>query len=150
MIIATSLALIISRSFRPVIKFFTNGWEDWTQFTFCMFGCLPLLVLVGFDEVDNRYTLSFTAGLYVVTIISAYANMQSTKMWQRVLALGVGIIIPVVVASLGSTLYWLEHGWVSVSGMIKAGCYIILVMFSPAFIGLLRYADNPTPPEWKT
>jgi hypothetical protein len=115
-----------------------------------MFGCLPLLVLVEFDEIDNSYTLSYTAGLYAVTILSAYAYMRSTMMWQRVLSLGLGIVIPVVLASLGSTLYWLAHGWVSIPGMIKAGFYIILVMFAPAFIGLLRFAGNPTPKEWET
>ena len=145
--VATLVALVISRSFQPVKKFFTNGWEDWTLFTFGMFGVMPLLVLVGFDEVDNRYTLSFTSGLYMVTILSAYAYMRSSKMWQRVLALGAGIVIPIVVASLGSTLYWLEHGWVSIPGVTKMGIYIVLVMFAPAFIGILQYTDNPTPPE---
>ena len=148
--IAALVALIISRSFRPIMKFFTNGWQDWTLFTFGMFGWMPLLVWVGFDEIDNLFTMYFTVGLNMVTILSSYAYMRSTKMWQRVVALSAGIVIPVVVASLGSTLYWLEHGWVSIPGVIKMGIYIVLVMFAPVFIGILRYADNPIPTEWES
>jgi len=147
LLIATIVALIISRSFRPVKRFFTNGWDDWTLFTLCMFGCMPMLVLVGFDEIDNLYTIYFTIGLNAVMILSAYVYMRGTRIWQRALALGVGIVIPVVVASLGSTLYWLENGWVSIPGMIKASFSVVIVMFAPAFIGVLRYKDNPTPPE---
>jgi len=35
--VATLVALSVSRSFLPLIKFFTNGYDDWTLFTFCMF-----------------------------------------------------------------------------------------------------------------
>jgi len=150
LLIATVVALIISRSFRPVKRFFTNGWDDWTLFTFCMFGCMPMLVFLGFDEIDNLYTIYFTIGLNAVMILSAYVYMRGTRMWQRALALGVGIVIPVVVASLGSTLYWLENGWVSIPGMIKASFSVVIVMFAPAFIGVLRYKDNPTPSEWES
>ena len=143
LLIATVVVLIISRSFRPVKRFFTNGWEDWTLFTFCMFGWIPLLVLVGFDEIDNHYTIYFTISLNIVTLLSAYVYMRGTRMWQRALALGIGIVITVAVASLGSTLYWLD----SIPGMIKAGFSIVIVMFAPAFMGVLRYKDNPTAPE---
>lgn len=147
---ATVVALIISKSFKPVKRFFTNGWEDWTLFTFCMFGWMPLLVWVVFDEVDNLYTIYFALGLNAVMILSAYAYMWGTRIWQRALALGIGIVITVAVASLGSTLYWLENGWVSIAGMAKAGFSIAIVMFAPAFIGILRYTDNPYPSEWES
>ena len=111
---------------------------------------MPLLVGVVFDEVDNLYTIYFTLGLNAVMILSAYAYLRGTRIWQRVLALGVGIVITVAVASLGSTLYWLENGWVSIAGMVKTGFSIVIVMFARAFIGILRYTDNPTPSEWKS
>lgn len=148
--IATLAALIVSRSFSPLKKFFTNGWEDWTLFTFGMFSWMPMLIWIGFDEVDNLYTINFTIGLNILIILAAYAYMRSKKTWQRVLALGVGIVIPVVVASAGSTLYWLENGWVSIAGVVKAGIYVVIVMFVPAFIGILRYTDNPFPSEWES
>lgn len=146
--VATTIALIVSRSFRPVRKFFTNGWEDWTLFTFGMFGCLPLLISVSFDEVDNLYTLYFIISLNIITVLAAYAYMHSKKTWPRVLALAVGIVIPVSIASIGSSLYWLENGWVDIAGVAKIGFYVVTVMFAPAFIGFLRYASSLVPVEW--
>ena len=108
-----------------------------------------MIVWAMFDEIDTLYTICFTIGLYAVMILSAYAFMRSTRMLQRVLALGTGVLITVVAASMGSTLYWLEPGWIDTAGMIKAVYSIIVVMFAPAFIGILRYADNPYPSEWK-
>ena len=150
LLIATIVALIISRSLKPVKKFFSNGWKDWTLFTFGMFSWMPMFVLVGFDEIDNLYTIYFTIGLNAVMILSAYVYMGGTRIWQRALALGIGIVITVAVASLGSTLYWLGNGWVSIAGVIKASFSVVIVMFAPAFIGVLRYTDNPTPSEWES
>jgi hypothetical protein len=148
--LATLVALIVSRSFNPLKKFFTNGWEDWTLFTFCMFGWLPELVEISFDEIDNHYTLYFIISLNILIVLAAYAYMRSSSIWQRVLALTIGIVVPVVVASIGSTLYWLENGWVDPAGVAKISFYVVLVMFSPAFIGFLRYTRNQIPAEWET
>ena len=114
-----------------------------------MLGWLPELLLVGFDEVDNLYTLYFTIGLNFIIVLAAYAYLRSQKAWHRVLALAVGIVVPIVVAGIGSTLYWLENGWVDPVGVAKLSFYVVIVMFSPAFIGFLRYSSNPVPAEWK-
>jgi hypothetical protein len=147
--LATLVALIVSRSIRPLKKFFTNGWEDWTLFTFGMFGWLPELIEISFDDIDNLYTFYFVVTLNILIVLAAYAYMRSSKTWQRVLALAVGIVIPVAIASAGSTLYWVENGWVDIAGGIKISFYVVLVMFSPAFIGFLRYVSDPVPAEWR-
>jgi len=104
--------------------------------------------MLGFDEVDHSFTLPYLIGLYTVIVLAAYAYMRSRKMWQRILALAAGIVIPAVGASIGSTLYWQENGWVSVPGMVAMGLGIVIFMFGPTFIGIVRYGDNPVPPEW--
>jgi hypothetical protein len=42
------------------------------------------------------------------------------------------------VTAIAPTLYWLEHGYVSVKGMIVTAALVMAVMFSPALLGLLR------------
>jgi hypothetical protein len=148
--LAIVVALILSRSFEPLMKFFTNGWHDWTLFTFAMLGWIPLLIAIGFDEVDNSYTTYFTISLTVVTVLAAYLYMRATTVRHQVLALAVGIVIPVIVGITGGTLYWLAHGWVSVPGSILWSIVIILVMFSPALIGILRTATRSAPVERET
>jgi hypothetical protein len=146
LLIATAIALIVSRSFRPVKKFFANGWADWTLFTFGMLGWVPWFFDISFDDIDIHYSRYFIISLNIITVLAAYAYMRSSKIWQRVLALVVGIMIPVVVASIGSSLYWSENGWVDIAGVTKISFYVVLVMLSPAFIELLRYA-KPVPSD---
>jgi uncharacterized membrane protein len=69
---------------------------------------------------------------------TALAYLRSTRQWQRVLALLIGIILILTVVAIAPTVYWLENGWVNVQGMVVGGTIVGLVMFSPALIGLLR------------
>ena len=147
LLIATAIALTLTRSFYPVKKFFTNGWNDWTLFTFGMLGWVPWFFDVSFDEVDNLYTLYFIISLNIITVLAAYAYMRSSDTWKRVLALAIGIVIPVAVASIGSSIYWLENGWVNLAGAATISFFFVLVMFSPAFIAFLRYTSNSIPAE---
>ncbi|MDH4138510.1 MAG: hypothetical protein OEW09_17590, partial [Anaerolineae bacterium] len=132
------IALLITRSLRPLLKLFTNIWADWTLVTFGMFGFMPLLIGIGFDEVDRLYSLPFMVALTFLMVGTALAYLRSTRQWQRVLALLIGIILILTIVAIAPTVYWLENGWVNVQGVVVGGTIVGLVMFSPALIGLLR------------
>jgi hypothetical protein len=132
------IALLITRSLRPLLKLFTNIWEDWTLLTFGMFGFMPLLIGIGFDEVDRLYSLPFMVALTFFMVGTALAYLRSTHQWQRVLALLIGIILILTIVAIAPTVYWLENGWVNVQGVVVGGTIVGLVMFSPVLIGLLR------------
>ena len=132
------IALLITRSLRPLLKLFTNIWADWTLVTFGMFGFMPLLIGIGFDEVDRLYSLPFMVASTFLMVGTALAYLRSTRQWQRVLALLIGIILILTIVAIAPTVYWLENGWVNVQGVVVGGTIVGLVMFSPALIGLLR------------
>ena len=135
-LVMAAIALIVTRSVRPVVKFFTNAWEDWTLLTFGMFGFMPLLIALDFDEVDRLYSLPFMVGLTLVMIGTALAYLRSTRQSQRALVLLVSIILITAVTTTGVITYWLEHGWVDVGGSIAAGVIVVVVMLSPVLVGL--------------
>jgi len=132
------IALLITRSLRPLFKLFTNIWADWTRLTYGMFGFMPLLIGIGFDEVDRLYSLPFMVALTFLMVGTALAYLRSTRQWQRVSALLIGIILVAAIVAVAPTVYWLENGWVNVQGTVIGGTIVVLVMFSPALIGLLR------------
>jgi hypothetical protein len=132
------IALLITRSLRPLFKLFTNIWEDWTRLTFGMFGFMPLLIGIGFDEVDRLYSLPFMVTLTFLMFGTALTYLRSARQWQRVLALLIGIILIMTIVTVAPTVYWLENGWVNVQGTMMMATIIVAVMFSPALIGLLR------------
>ena len=59
LLIATVASLLISRSLRSVSRLFANVWNDLTLLTLGLFGIMPLLVAIFFDEMDRQYSLSF-------------------------------------------------------------------------------------------
>ncbi len=137
-LLMAAITLLITRSLRPLLNLFTNIWEDWTLLTFGMFGFVPLLIGIGFDEVDRLYSLRFMVALTLLMSGTVLAYLRSTRQWQRVLALLVGNILTVTIVTMAPTVYWLENGWVNVQRTVMAGIVVLAVMFSPVLVGLLR------------
>ena len=93
---SVAIALLITRSFQPVRDLFTNAWRDWTRVTFALFGFMPLVVMIAFDEIDRLYTFYFMVLLAVVMPASALAYLRSRSTRQQALALFSGIFITVM------------------------------------------------------
>jgi len=132
------VALLITRSLRPLLRLFTNAWRDWTLLTFGMFGFMPLVVAVGFDEVDRLYSLYFMVALTIVMCGAALAYLRSTRLGQRVLALFAGITLTVAVVTVAPAIYWVEHGWVNVPVAVTVGAIAVGVTCSPLLAALIR------------
>jgi hypothetical protein len=142
LMVAVMIALLITRSSQPVINLFSNGLEDWTRFTFALFGFMPLWVAIKFDEVDRLYSLPFMVVLTLVMTATALFYLRSTHHLQRVLALAVGIFLTTSVGVLAPRVYWLENGWMIILGAMIPGAIVIALMFAPALVGLLRHSVN--------
>ncbi len=132
------ISLLATRSLRPLLRLFSNIWQDWTLLTFGMFGVLPLLVAIGFDEVDRLYSLYFMVILALLMTSMALLYLRSRHQWSRILALLIGIIPTIAITVLAPTLYWRQNGWVNPQAVAMQGVTVLLVMFSPVVIGLLR------------
>ncbi|MGZ9235259.1 MAG: hypothetical protein ACXW4E_07015 [Anaerolineales bacterium] len=135
------VALAISRSFQPVLKLFTNLWEDWSILSYLMMGFLPLLIAIEFDEIDRLYSLYFMVPFAVLLVGVAVFYLLGHRTWQRVLTLTVGIVIIIVATAIGSTSYWLDHSGTSLAnamGVPGRAMVIILIMLLPAWLELLR------------
>ena len=135
------IALVVSRSFKPFIRFFTNIWNDWTIPSYLMLGALPLLVWAVFDEMDQLYTLYFMVAFIVLFVEMVILYLRSQTTWQRVLTLTLGIIVIIFPAVWGSTSYWIEHNGIYPSGirtMWKQAITVTLIMLIPAWLELIR------------
>ncbi|MFH1744370.1 MAG: hypothetical protein ABIH23_35655 [bacterium] len=150
---ATLVGLAVTRSFRPLSKFFTNIWNDWTLLTFGMFGWMPMVIAVGYleDVSEFRYALThpYTLATIIIVLIflmcgTALAYLRSQTRWQQVLSLATGIIL--ISGIIMSAPTSPGSGWNIVSpGQIKGITAIVCIMFSPVLIGLLRYSMRYLP-----
>ncbi len=145
---ATLIALLLTRSLRPLSKFFINGWNDWTLFSFCLFGSMPLLIAISFDEIDRLYSLYFMVVLTVLMSLTALFYLLSRTITQRVLSLALGILIILSLTVIGVAAYWSEDTFSGV--YVPAYIFIYVLFFSlRALIGLIRrrYNKNYPAPE---
>ncbi len=135
------IALVVSRSFKPFLRFFTNLWNDWTIPSYLLIGALPLLVWVLFDEMDHLYTLYFMIPFAVLFVGMVILYLRSQTTGQRVLTLTLGVLIIVFVAVWGTTSYWIEHNGIYPSGvriMWTRAITVTLILLVPAWLELLR------------
>jgi hypothetical protein len=134
-------ALAVSRSFQPLVKLFTNLWEDWSILSYLMVGLLPLLIAIQFDEIDRLYSLYFMVPFAVLLVGMVLLYLRSKSTWQRVLVLTIGVFAIVFLAVLGSNSYWLNHNGMHLSGarsMLILTGKIALIMLVPAWLELMR------------
>jgi hypothetical protein len=137
-LIATGIALLVTRSFSPLLKLIKDENQDWTRYTFGMFGFVPLMVLISFDEMDRLYSLYFMLLLAVVMPVTALVYLRSRTTRGRAFALFAGIFFSAAVFTAAPILYWLQNGWVSVPGSILMGLSFLLVSFLPALIAWIH------------
>ena len=133
-----AVALFVSHSLQPAIRLFANVWEDWTLLTWGMFGTMPLLIGMGFDEIDRLYALPFMIFLTVVMASTAVAYLRSRRVWQQFASLLIGTVLTVAVVAIVPALYWSEDGWGTLPGLVLGTIIVVAAIFSPVFIGLLH------------
>ena len=139
LIMAVGIALITTRSLRPLWHFFINAWEDWTLLSYAMFGMAPLFLLASFDEMASGYSLTFMPVVVIILVITSLLYLASQHLYQRAWLLFAGAFL-----SLGITMVVTEVYWMGVSGfdmrriaLIQA--VFLAVMFSPGLIGVFRH-----------
>jgi hypothetical protein len=139
LVLALGIGLSITRSLRPLRRFITNAWQDWTLLTYAMFGWVPLLLLASFDEVASAITLTFMPIVVSILVVTAVIYLASRRISQRAGSLFAGIYL-----SLGLTLVVTELYWSGIGAFNPARILLILtvflgVFFSPALIGFVRH-----------
>jgi hypothetical protein len=138
-LVVVLIALAVTRSVKPIGKFFTNIWNDWTLLTFSFFGFMPLLVAIAFDEMDRLFSLYFMVILALVMVVAAWYYLRAGTQRGRVIALLTGVGLTTAIAVIVPTLYWQRNGWVNPTGMAITGGLVMLFMFWPALIGLVHH-----------
>ncbi len=134
-------ALVVSRSFRPFFRFFSNLWQDWSIPSYLMAGVMPLLVMAAFDEIDRLYSLYFMVVFAMLLVAMVVFYLRSQYAWQRVLVLTIGVLAILFPAVLGSNSYWLAHRGTSLSGareMLALAGKISVIMLLPSWLELIR------------
>ena len=136
---------LITRSWQPAGRFFTNLWSDLTLITFAMFGFMPLLTFISFDEVDRAYSLPFMVGLTAGMLATVAAYLRSVSPRQRVVSLTIGIVLIIAVNAAAPAAFFGRDGSANLITPAIAGLIVSAVLLAPAFAELWRHSARISP-----
>jgi len=140
-LIATGIALLVTRSFNSLLKLIQDDSQDWTRYTFGMFGFFPMWALMNFDGLDQPSPIYFMLTLAFVMPATALLYLRSRSTRRRAVTLFVGISISVLIVSAARTLYWHPEGWPLIRA-ISMGITFLLISFLPALIAWLQKKED--------
>ena len=141
-LVVAGTAIAVTRSFKPIARSYKNILQDWSLLTYGMFGFMPLVILIAFDEMDRLYSLYFMVALTVLMCATAFLYLYGRDRRQQISALVIGLILTIIVSILGPAFFWKETQWMGQIRVITAG---IVIMLSPALIEILpKYLSRKT------
>lgn len=133
-LLALLVGLLFTRSLRPIGRFFANIRQDWTLATYAMLAWMPMVIAVGFDEVDRSYSLVFKLLLTILMVATSLLYLRADRPDMRSRIMVAGVLVTLAVTNIGSIAYWLPVGGVDIPRVIAWDLVILGVMFYPALI----------------
>jgi hypothetical protein len=147
LLLGFGLAWLVTRSFEPFKRFFTQVGEDWTLGSYALSGTLPLVIFIAYDEMDRMYSLQDMFVLSVMLILMALVYLRSRSCLGRRLAVGIGIPLVLVYTATSTTLFWYSQGPgnVFIPGMIAWTVILVIFYLSPGILvgGVKTLAVKP-------
>ena len=133
---AALIALLVTRSSRPLVRFFTHIRDDWSLLTFGLFSGMPLLIEIQFDEMDRGFSLTWMVFLAVVMVGSVLIYLRSQRAAPRILSLFIGIGITAAAALFVPNGYWRQDGEMFSAQTFVDLLALLIFLLLPAVVGL--------------
>lgn len=152
-----AVALLLTRSLRPLWNLASGIWHDWTRLSFGLYGLLPFLFWAFGDETSSLAKLVIAAASTVFLTAGALTFMLARDTRERTLCLLGGLAIGMMVTVLTTSIYWdgrvepwmrapPERWYVATArGALAIGLFMALLV-SPAVLGLARNYTKPFHP----
>jgi hypothetical protein len=103
---AVVLALLLTRSFKPLVEMSKSIWIEPSRLAFAVYALLPFLYVVMYDEVKGNYQVPFLVISMVILSLGTVYYMRAKYHWQRLLALYGCAISTALFNSIAIMLYW--------------------------------------------
>lgn len=150
--ITLGIAILLTRSIRPLRELVLGIWQDWTLLSLSMYSFIGFMMLL-YDEVRSPYTIAFMTTSTLVICASVWIFMRSTNRFHRFGILMAGFFAGLLLDSLCAATWDFNayHGlpaqpavpwYSSVFGVIF---YVVLwspLVWLPALVGLFRSTFN--------
>jgi len=150
LLLMATAALALTRSWRPLWQLLEEVRRDWTRLSFGLYGAMPLVVWLLFDEVTRPYPAPYLAASAVVLAMGALGHLRSARRSQRTVALLMGMTLALGLVTVGTATYWhgIQKPWMTEPGhwvvvvqeMVITWMVLAVLTFGPV---LLRLVPRP-------
>jgi hypothetical protein len=105
-----------------------------------MYGFMPLIIMIAFDEIDRLYSLYFMILLTVLMCCTSLLFLLSPKPVMRSVSLVGGVLVTLAVIEVGSTVFWASQtpSGVNIAMMILWTLVLAGVILFPVIFPLIR------------
>jgi hypothetical protein len=155
MLLLLFLALFVNSHIRPlpapIQRWGSSVWPDWSRLSFGLYGCLPLIIIVAFDDSHLNNQTPFLAISVLFMVLGALTYTRIRELDWQIFALLAGMTLSLLpalldlVANMGGITLWIsdsgrlgEIGW-----LIQLWLLMMALILSPVIITFfLRSPDH--------
>jgi hypothetical protein len=101
LILTLIISLLFHFSLQPLKQLLKQIKEEKNILIFLFYGILPVVLWVGFDEIDRPFLFIYPILWTIITIVTIILYLESQNKKQRNLILIFGTVIPIIIAVIG-------------------------------------------------
>jgi len=150
--ITIAIAILSTRSFRPLRQMVSGIWQDWTLLSLAIYAFVAFASLI-YDENHHPYLLAFITATIMMVCLAVWGFLKSDLNWKRVVFLLAGFVTAFVLNNFSymtqnyAGYYNLppsppQPWYTAFDGVIVWTVIYSGIMYWPALIGLIRHIIN--------
>jgi len=149
MIVAILVIFLLTRLIPRFRPFHQRLRDDWTLLCFILYGAMPFVVFLSFDEFRNEEPYLVLA--FLALALGAWLYLRSSTLWGKFWSLLAGLTLAMAIAFLGQNLlyessypYSNDASWATTMTTVIMWMWMVLFMFISAGLNLLpRSGEAP-------
>jgi hypothetical protein len=149
LIVSILLIFLLTRLIPYLHSFHQKLRDDWTLLCFILYGAMPFVIFLSFDEFRHKepyLLLSFLA-----LALGGWLYLRSRTLWRKFWSLLVGLTLAMSIAFLGQNLlyessypYSDSSPWATTMTTVIMWMWMVLFMFISAALNLLPRSREPS------
>ena len=153
--ITVGIAILLTRSIRPLRELVLGIWQDWTLLSLAMYSFVGFMMLL-YDEVRSPYTIAFMTASTLVICASVWIFMRSANRVHRFITLLAGFFAGLLIDRICATT-WDFNAYYGLpaqppmpwySSLLEIIFFTVMwspIMWLPALVGLFKSTFNKEP-----
>jgi hypothetical protein len=145
LLFTVAIALLITRSTKPLFHLVNQGLQDWTLFAFGAFGTLPIWMEAFCDEGERSFSIPWFIVLTLFMTVVALAYLRSSHFRGRSLVIRAGIFLAGIAFILGPTPFRYKN-YLAEAGPLMffvVAILFLVLLFPVLLVKLIQYWTRP-------